>query len=56
MMDAEHPPQIVFMLAISALANGVWYGLVGLAIWHLLRRKTFPPDSSIVLQLGDQAC
>lgn len=37
MMDAEHAPEIVFMLLIAAPLNGVWYSVVGLVIWHVRR-------------------
>ena len=39
MMDAEHASQIAFMLPLSVLVNGTWYGVVGLLIWQLRHRK-----------------
>ena len=37
MMDAEHAPEIIFMLLIASPLNGVWYSVVGLVIWHVRR-------------------
>jgi hypothetical protein len=52
MMDAEHAPEIISSLMIAAPLNGLWYSVVGLAIWYLRRRgngrsgKPRPDDSS----------
>jgi hypothetical protein len=35
MLDAEHLDTIVFMLLFAAPLNGLWYGAVGLLVWHL---------------------
>jgi hypothetical protein len=46
MMDSEHPSQIAFMLIIAGIFNSVYYGIVGILVWHLrvglksMRRKS----------------
>jgi hypothetical protein len=44
-LDAEHLPELIFMLLIAMPVNGAWFGVVGLGLWYLrealpwLRRK-----------------
>jgi hypothetical protein len=46
MIDAEHAPQIVFILLLAAPINGLWYGAVGLVLWYL-RRSWKRSDSGL---------
>ena len=34
-LDAEHLPEIIFMLVIAMPLNGGWFALVGLGCWYL---------------------
>jgi hypothetical protein len=34
-LDAEHLPQIIFMLVIAMPVNGAWFAVVGLGFWYL---------------------
>lgn len=44
MMDAEHLAQTIVMLILSALLNGLYYGILGFLIWHVQHRRG--PQSS----------
>jgi hypothetical protein len=37
LIDAEHWYNIIFLMLIAALLNGVWYGIVSFALWNLGR-------------------
>jgi hypothetical protein len=54
-LDAEHLPEILFMLVIAAPMNGAWYVFVAILFWllrdnlrHLRKRSTSsnPPANS----------
>ncbi|HSY58928.1 MAG TPA: hypothetical protein VK795_05160 [Terriglobales bacterium] len=35
MMDAEHTPEILLALPFVTIANTIWYGFVGIIVWHI---------------------
>jgi hypothetical protein len=37
LLDAEHWYQLIPAILFAAPLNGVWYGIIGLLIWHLRR-------------------
>src|SRR5712664_2886356 len=45
-MDAEHAVQIIVVLLFASPLNGLWYGVVGLLVWHLRHWKKRPPGLS----------
>jgi hypothetical protein len=37
LLDAEHWYQLIPAMLFAAPLNGVWYGIIGLLVWHLRR-------------------
>jgi hypothetical protein len=37
LLDAEHWYQLIPVMLFAAPLNGVWYGIIGLLVWHIRR-------------------